>query len=1049
MSAQDDPATSFRALRDVLRGTPSAETFLAHLDAASASLGVDPPRLPTPALLSAIDRHLPAVQQALMLTAVPTFLPVLDPSQRRQLVALFAPPRHAGPALSAARAVARTTFLTLASLLPTSPVPSRAFLLDMIAAVQAYSIDDLYYATYALARADAAWPDVVRASAALPARLANACGAWAAECPVSARAYFATYAARLAGLLADVHADADAPALVRVVLERLHALGLFVARADDERAPAFFRAFLPALLRRLRGPASIPAGYLPSLVLPLPTAALASFAAGLVSHLCYHLRPTDRADAQVRRAAAVLGKVVGPAEPNGEAWSAVLPVLVHRRTGQTSAEETKTRVIVAWAATGGEPAAKALLDAIMDGWTDVKYIRYTVFTQQYLLTHALVFALSLLRPFHPQLIQLARRPRFLHAIQAYLSHPDPRVRRLGMLVAELLSELTIADSANGDVDDEREEMEALKAGLEVDEDGEARPQPKPKKAARMKRLKFGSGIWEGQGDGKEECRSLRALLGSKDGDARLDNADEVAWLLGWDKQQSSPSPSSPSPAAAPPRPSSSTGPRASGKSKPKPKPKQPKIVMLDAEQFADPLEGYASPPGSPRSEPDEAFLDEVHADPSLALDAAQRAKIRRPVYVAEVVALLGKSDKADEIEVGLRWGEELVRAKRAYGTEVGENALAIARYAVGLHDQFHLDDFEERRQGLVTALVACSPRNVAPFLAEQYFGSQYSLHQRSVMLTALAMGARELAGLPGAPIRARAIDFPSKTLPPILHARYTSALEDVASSVRGSILSSSARKGQETVPELQRQRRLRIGSRRAVSEVAAPGDGPTPSGHALPPPVVPYAEVAAEYFVLPLINRFWQHLQEASTRLDAGGGAGPGTYRGAGTAVVLSALAVETLLMTLAVLVHAARHAAVFGAVLAPEALELAVTVGARHPVAFAPAIGSGDDRAHKNDHELEPAQAQAPEAQVVGAALDLALVVLDAAAELDAGRALAIDRPELVLAAGEWAQRVLEAEQHGARAAGERTEGRVRANAAGVVVKVAEIGERWRVPHM
>ena len=40
--------------------------------------------------------------------------------------------------------------------------------------------------------------------------------------------------------------------------------------------------------------------------------------------------------------------------------------------------------------------------------------------------------------------------------------------------------------------------------------------------------------------------------------------------------------------------------------------------------------------------------------------------------------------------------------------------MAVATMAVTLNDPFHLDGFDEKRQGLMISLVACSPRNVAP-----------------------------------------------------------------------------------------------------------------------------------------------------------------------------------------------------------------------------------------------------------------------------------------------------------------------------------------------
>ncbi len=80
----------------------------------------------------------------------------------------------------------------------------------------------------------------------------------------------------------------------------------------------------------------------------------------------------------------------------------------------------------------------------------------------------------------------------------------------------------------------------------------------------------------------------------------------------------------------------------------------------------------------------------------------------------QLTELLRDKDKPESIELALQWGEGLIRAKRGFGTEVSDNAVAVAASALALANPFNLDDFEPRRQGLVTALVACSPRNVPP-----------------------------------------------------------------------------------------------------------------------------------------------------------------------------------------------------------------------------------------------------------------------------------------------------------------------------------------------
>lgn len=321
------------------------------------------------------------------------------------------------------------------------------------------------------------------------------------------------------------------------------------------------------------------------------------------------------------------------------------------------------------------------------------------------LTHTLLLAISLLPPLDPHLVALSHRAKFIQAVQAYLFHPDAKIRRLGMLVAEVVSDRTIVEDGDaGPTADE--EMEDLRAGLEVD-DETGEPGLKPPKPLRgAKKLKF-TGIWEGRGQGQEECAWLRRCVGVRDADAPLDD-DPEAWLLGWTAEAAEP----PAPQAPLPQPKPERG-RAS---KPKPASKaKPKIVMLDDDQAADPLEGYASSPASSRSpSPTPSFLDEVAADPSLAIDATKKRKLKRPVYVRQLTELLRDKDKPESIELALQWGEGLVRAKRGFGTEVADNAVAVAAAALALANPFNLDDFEPRRQGLVTALVACSPRNVPP-----------------------------------------------------------------------------------------------------------------------------------------------------------------------------------------------------------------------------------------------------------------------------------------------------------------------------------------------
>ncbi|KAL1408560.1 telomere binding protein [Vanrija albida] len=1058
MAEGDDPAAALRSLRDALRAPPAtAEDFTFALSTALDALGLSPTSIAAaPGAPRAIARALPTAQQAL-LACLPTFLPALDARARTLVDSLFVPLKR-GDTIAAGRAVALTSYLNLGAMLapsPPSPLPaeSRPFLLETLGHLATgYGLDDTYWACYAASAQPLMWADALRALASLPARAANAVGrwreaGWAGEVPpqLVPRAYFDNVARRLEGLSYELAQAGAEPAPLREAYAKLAGLGLLAApSAEAGPAPALFPAFLPPALAHLHPEEGTlppyPVGFFPALLLPLPASTLAALTDSLAQHLAFRLASAssplepDVPDERVRRAAVVLAGFLGPAAVGADSWAPLLQTLL-RAGGEDIPKVALRRSIVAWATGGGVSAAKQLIDRIMDVWSDPKQIKFGVYGQIFGLTHSLILALSLLPQYDPYLVGLASRAQFMQAVQSFLSHPSTKIRRLGMLVAEILSELTIVDSGE-DGPTEEETMAELQADLEDDSMGEE-PRKRNRKPVKARRLRF-TGMWDGSGDGKDECRWLRRSLGVKDTDAVLsDDPSGTAWLLGWDKDVE-PEPEVAKPSAVE-LPSPKLEPTRGRKHQ-----SRPKIVMLDDDQANDPLEGYAeSDPGSSRSaSPTPSFLEEVAADPTLAIDATKKKKLKRPVYVRQLVELLRDKDKPESIEMGLEWGEGLVRAKRNFGGEVVENAVDVAQAAISLSDPYHLDDFDKKRQGLVTALVACSPRNVPPFLAEQYFSASYSLLQKSVMLTAMAMGARELAGLPvpDPPRTTRRVDFPSKTLPPALHKQYImpqdqpeqqqqGQLEDAADDMRKLLLSKGARQGEETVPELARQRRLRVGEP-ARQKVAVEGSLAAKQMAAKPaqqPPVAPFSSVAAEFFVLPLINRFWEYFQDASVRETSAIASG-GRYRGAGTGLVLSPMALEKFLLTLALLIHAARHAPTFLAVLAPAALELATTVGARHQAA----------------PDLDGQADTSPQAQVVSAALGLALAALDTAVDLDKGRTFALDAPALVLGAGEWAHGVFEAESGGAKASGGGREGRLRAAAAGVVVKVAEIGEAF-----
>jgi telomere length regulation protein len=306
------------------------------------------------------------------------------------------------------------------------------------------------------------------------------------------------------------------------------------------------------------------------------------------------------------------------------------------------------------------------------------------------------------------------------------------------------------------------------------------------------------------------------------------------------------------------------------------------------------------------------------------------------------------------------------------------------------------------------------------------------------MLNALALGARELASLsiPPSSVSQSRIAFPSKTLPIGLHQKYlddniqVGALPQILDGISREALNRDAEANADKVPELVRERRLRVQKPPTITEVERHRVLHTPLQQN-----TTLNEVAAQYFIAPLINRFWLFFRDEQTREErTAHQEGRQQYQGAGTGLILNPLVLSHFLATLAILVHASKNAPEWLAVIGPDALELAVTLGTR-PVSSMEA----------DDEESNGSKSK--EASVLSTALELALVVFDGCLELDGGRALGLDHTELLLGAGEWASAVFSRLEKGVRieGGGGVQEAKLKRAAAGVLLKVDSLTSRWR----
>jgi telomere length regulation protein len=585
---------------------------------------------------------------------------------------------------------------------------------------------------------------------------------------------------------------------------------------------------------------------------------------------------------------------------------------------------------------------------------------------------------------------------FISSIGHYLGAPDQAIRRCGMLAAEVV---------------------ASKTGRKLD---------------------FGE--WEVEGPGKQWSRELRHLIQARD-------AEAIANLEPAEPKASSNNPI-PIPVAVD---FADSDDEATPPRKDRPPPPD------HAYDSDDSLTGYASSFSSRSPSPTRSELDEIEKDPSLNVGVK---KIARPVYLAQLGELLrpttilkgDDTDEADRIDMGLRCAEELIRRKRDYGSELAENTVNLVHALLALNNNFELDEFDEHRQAALTALVACCPERAAPSVAEEFFRNQYSMDQRFVILKALVFGSRELAGLsvPPSTVDAGRIAFPSKRLPPVMERKYITAADHVTANmpahgllegISRDLIANTAESSGPEPPQLARERQLRI--RQPAKVTPLPPPAATTSFFRPQAPVqkphMTFAVVAAEYFIHPLISRFWTFLRDEQTR-EARTSAMPTRhqYRGAGTGLILGPTVLGQFVATLGVLIHAARHSPAWGAVLAPDALELALTLGGRR----VSMLETEEDEKEGSD----AADGQGTHAEVMIAALELALVVLDGSLEFDGGRALGLEHTAVLLGIGEWATKVFNSLDKGERVKGGGGAHEVRLLRAvtGVCLKVDKVSKRW-----
>jgi telomere length regulation protein len=671
----------------------------------------------------------------------------------------------------------------------------------------------------------------------------------------------------------------------------------------------------------------------------------------------------------------VLGQALVPSAKGY--WSPLTArLLVHILSSQQGIDCTK--------------ACSRFLGQAIDLWSSPSRIKTAMWEQEVYLTTVIVILAAQLPA--SSVLGLCTSATFIAGVSSHLEHLSPNVRRMGMLIAELVS------TAN----------------------------------TSTKPLTFTRAIWEGKGEGKEEARVLRALFyGWSSREMTAGSLDEKSILSAFHLAESQNAmvvkggpivrqvkrdPATRILPARRPAPSrkrqliQSIGGASALEDDGSSQGEQ--LPTLTNIQGIKPVEKavYVSAGEESSSSEDDSSaseLEERHAPAGpekkeeFGLGMPEKKKRRAPIYIHELVSLLQENER-EANKLALKHSENLIRKKAGWGGEVNENAINICLALLALQNNYGFKQFEERKKAALTALVVASPGLVGPCLCEQYFNQQYSITQRVCILNSLAFGARKLS-LVG--------DSDSST------AHSSSQTRALADDLSNIAITRARAEGEARVPEIQREASLLIQPRPSKGTLDARSAFTTDRAAIGKPNA--YLDLAATCFIFPLLNRFWSQLDHISvTRRNR--------YKGSGSTALLSPFMMSAFLDTVAILCYCAQNAAPFQNDIVPEVMSLCLTI-------------TTSSLARIESNVQDDGDGGGGPSAILGASSNLLLLLLDAVWQLDYGRNLLQRYSEQVNEVQRWAEALFESVQN------ESALHRSGRCSAAILLRISEMKQRIR----
>lgn len=149
-----------------------------------------------------------------------------------------------------------------------------------------------------------------------------------------------------------------------------------------------------------------------------------------------------------------------------------------------------------------------------------------------------------------------------------------------------------------------------------------------------------------------------------------------------------------------------------------------------------------------------------------------------PRYIRDLIIYLRDTENVERHQLAITTAPSLIRRKTGFGSELAEQIEELALIIVGLNNDNKHPQFHESRLQSMIALIVSHPLKMGRWFTAIFFDGDLSQVQRSAVLTALGLSAREVAGNGEDDSRALSLpklqdtSFPSKRLSPALEAMF-------------------------------------------------------------------------------------------------------------------------------------------------------------------------------------------------------------------------------------------------------------------------------------